>query len=378
MEIRTRSGRQVKLTRRMQDHLRSMEESEAVKMRLGLIQNLQILTEKAQQELDNLKDDYIQVTEDISKLKTLEQKETKDLSAENSQHYHEFYKEETEQIQYAEETLKDLFNQEELQPQDSISVTSRASARSRKSTSSRASKNEEKLVEELSKQVELEARKEAMLQQVKIDAEKQKLAHMQQEIAQKEQLLRLETELEISRKKLEVLSKLEEDKHSRISRASRSYASSSRKISRDKKQEDKPKVQSTHLNPPRHESTHRDHGSGSSLKNSDEKADRYEYLLEKMTEALIRSNRNTSTIDPDVFTGNILEYEDWRRSFEELVENDVKPERRIVYLKRYTSGAAKECVSNLQHLESVPAYLKAMEALEERYRDPYRVYEAVR
>ena len=79
-------------------------------------------------------------------------------------------------------------------------------------------------------------------------------------------------------------------------------------------------------------------------------------VLDRMANALERSQRNTLQIEPEVFKGETLEFRKWRQSFEELIENDVKPERRLLYLTRYTAGAAKDCISSLSSLQSSEAY----------------------
>ena len=61
-------------------------------------------------------------------------------------------------------------------------------------------------------------------------------------------------------------------------------------------------------------------------------------VMNKLADAVIRPQRQTVQIEPRVFDGNVLEYPMWRRMFEELIEDEIKPERLIIYLLKYTSG----------------------------------------
>ena len=60
----------------------------------------------------------------------------------------------------------------------------------------------------------------------------------------------------------------------------------------------------------------------------------------------LRDLQQTATLapeEPDVFDGSLLDFPVWLRDFENLIEQNVKtPSQRLRYLRKYTSGEAKE------------------------------------
>ena len=49
--------------------------------------------------------------------------------------------------------------------------------------------------------------------------------------------------------------------------------------------------------------------------------------------------------EPGIFTGNSLEYQAWKQSFDLLVnQSPIAPVEKLHYLRRYVSGEAKECI----------------------------------
>lgn len=82
--------------------------------------------------------------------------------------------------------------------------------------------------------------------------------------------------------------------------------------------------------------------------------------------------------EPPVFSGDPLQYPDWKMSFNCLIEERVPTADRIHYLKRYLNGPAKEAVNGYFLLKDKSAYQRARDVLEERYGNPYMVAEAFR
>ncbi|CAB4007121.1 Hypothetical predicted protein [Paramuricea clavata] len=71
---------------------------------------------------------------------------------------------------------------------------------------------------------------------------------------------------------------------------------------------------------------------------------------------------------PDVFSGDILQYPIWIKAFETLIERKTnQPSERLYYLGKYTSGEAKEAVSGLLPLDTETAYAKAKKILVNRF-----------
>ncbi|CAB4035179.1 Hypothetical predicted protein, partial [Paramuricea clavata] len=67
---------------------------------------------------------------------------------------------------------------------------------------------------------------------------------------------------------------------------------------------------------------------------------------------------------PDVFSGDLLQYPIWIKAFETLIERKTnQPSERLYYLGKSTSGEAKEAVSGLLPLDTETAYAKAKKIL---------------
>ena len=104
-------------------------------------------------------------------------------------------------------------------------------------------------------------------------------------------------------------------------------------------------------------------------------------LSVKMIEALTKaiSTQKLPPTEPDIFTGDPLKYPDWIHSFNAIIDSCEIPDgEKILYLKRYLGGPAKEAVSGYFILRSKNAYLKAKEVLEKRYGNDHAVSEAFR
>ena len=106
-----------------------------------------------------------------------------------------------------------------------------------------------------------------------------------------------------------------------------------------------------------------------------------ESVVDTLAKALAKSvNLNRLPIpEPSVFTGDPLQYMEWKSSFETLIERkDVPPEEKLFFLKRYTGGAARKALEGFFYDSSETAYDNAREVLDERYGHPFVAQRAFR
>ncbi len=83
------------------------------------------------------------------------------------------------------------------------------------------------------------------------------------------------------------------------------------------------------------------------------------------------------TPKPPVFSGNILEFPKWVSAFDALIEEEAaKPGHKLYYLGEYTSGTAQKMINGLLGLQTEDAYKRARRILQDRFGDPYKIYEA--
>ena len=81
--------------------------------------------------------------------------------------------------------------------------------------------------------------------------------------------------------------------------------------------------------------------------------------------------------EPETFSGELLHYPTWKKSFDTIVERRTdSSSQRLYYLGRYTTGEAKESISGLLALDSEDAYLEARKILSDRFGNPYLVANA--
>ena len=82
---------------------------------------------------------------------------------------------------------------------------------------------------------------------------------------------------------------------------------------------------------------------------------------------------------PTTFTGNPLEYMEFERSFQMLIESrGLLPSERLYYLKQYLAGTAKEAVQGLLYGNTEEAYQRAWATLRDRYGHPFKIEQAYR
>lgn len=83
--------------------------------------------------------------------------------------------------------------------------------------------------------------------------------------------------------------------------------------------------------------------------------------------------------EPQVFSGDPLKYNDWKLSFETLIDHkNIQDKEKIYYLRRYVSGQAKKALDGYFLLGTESAYVAAWEILEERYGNPFTIAKAYR
>lgn len=83
--------------------------------------------------------------------------------------------------------------------------------------------------------------------------------------------------------------------------------------------------------------------------------------------------------EPSKFSGDPIEYPEWKASFHLLIERQKIPEtEKLLYLKRYLEGTAKDSIKGFLLINNDNAYHKAMQQLEERFGNPFIVSQAFR
>jgi len=83
--------------------------------------------------------------------------------------------------------------------------------------------------------------------------------------------------------------------------------------------------------------------------------------------------------EPEIFSGDLLHYPIWLKSFETIIEGQTeKVSQRLYYLGKYTTGEPKEAISGLLLLETEEAYKQARKILSDRFGNPFLVADAYR
>lgn len=83
--------------------------------------------------------------------------------------------------------------------------------------------------------------------------------------------------------------------------------------------------------------------------------------------------------EPEIFSGDLLHYPVWLKSFQTIIEGQTeRVSQRLYYLGKYTTGEPKEAISDLLLLETSDAYKQAKKILSDRYGNPFLVAEAYR
>ena len=83
--------------------------------------------------------------------------------------------------------------------------------------------------------------------------------------------------------------------------------------------------------------------------------------------------------EPEVFSGDFLEYPIWIKAFETFIEGKTKTSaERLYYLGKFTTGEAKEAIRGLLSLDSQEAYVRAKKILTSRFGNTFLLSNAYR
>ena len=100
-------------------------------------------------------------------------------------------------------------------------------------------------------------------------------------------------------------------------------------------------------------------------------------LLHRLADLLSNKRENLPKMEPDTFTGDMLQFPVWIKAFNAIIESHTdSPAERLYFLGRYTSGAAREAIQGFLSLDDDDAYIRAKNTLMSRYGDRYKVSEA--
>ena len=77
-------------------------------------------------------------------------------------------------------------------------------------------------------------------------------------------------------------------------------------------------------------------------------------------------------VDIDIFTGDPLEYQYFRATFNDVVENRIQdPRGRLTRLLKYTAGDAKYVIKHCIHEEEQVCFKEAIRLLDKEYGDKH-------
>ena len=83
--------------------------------------------------------------------------------------------------------------------------------------------------------------------------------------------------------------------------------------------------------------------------------------------------------EPGIFSGNPLEYNAWKTSFDLLIDKQpISTAEKLHYLRRYLGGSARECIEGFLIESSDDAYGDARRRLDQRFGDSFHVANAFR
>ena len=98
-------------------------------------------------------------------------------------------------------------------------------------------------------------------------------------------------------------------------------------------------------------------------------------LADLLSERRIRDNLPLP--EPDIFRGDLLQFPQWIKSFETIIESQTqKISERLFYLGKYIAGEAKDAIRGYISQNSAEAYEKAKALLWKRYGNPFLVADA--
>lgn len=83
--------------------------------------------------------------------------------------------------------------------------------------------------------------------------------------------------------------------------------------------------------------------------------------------------------EPTTFSGNPLQFTDWKMSFIALIDKKpLPPSEKMFYLKNYLAGEARKAVEGFFYRDSETAYNGAWQVLQDRYGNPFIIQKAFR
>ena len=98
--------------------------------------------------------------------------------------------------------------------------------------------------------------------------------------------------------------------------------------------------------------------------------------------SLVKKSVDISSLPPAkpmVFSGNPLEYPQWKSSFDLLIENkDLSPAQKFSYLQNYLCDKALKCVQGYIMFNSAEAYAEARKSLDERFGNQLEIADSFR
>ena len=90
--------------------------------------------------------------------------------------------------------------------------------------------------------------------------------------------------------------------------------------------------------------------------------------------SLLSKRSHLLSMEPEIFTGDILTSPAWVRSSESLIEaHTSSEEEELFYISKYTGGKAKKVIRGFLTLSGPGIFTKAKMALEQRYGECYHI-----
>ena len=90
--------------------------------------------------------------------------------------------------------------------------------------------------------------------------------------------------------------------------------------------------------------------------------------------SLLSKRSHLPPMEPEIFTGDILTFPAWLRSFEFLIEaHTSSEEEKLFYMGKYTGGEAKNMIRGFLTLSGPGIFTKAKMALKQRYGERYHI-----
>ena len=101
------------------------------------------------------------------------------------------------------------------------------------------------------------------------------------------------------------------------------------------------------------------------------------YQPDSLVDMSVLNKLTLPKLEPEVFSGDLLNFPIWIKSFEALIEtNTTSPSERLYFLSKYTAGEAKQAIRGFFVQDGNSAYIDAKRTLISRYGDKFRAAEA--